>query len=255
MMMRRQSIFLVLAASALMLAACGSKDSAQEETTENASIVETIPAEEAADAATTEEEVDPIELADGEVPMGVMLGETDGVPEISVDWDQMEGVAAWLVIPGANVSTGVYESETSDGAWIDPNNYVDFTDPDTVIHGGVGDGQVLHGVRSYEDGDVYEANRDMYIYLADGQVLVYRIFAAYSADTEDILVNHPTSDYASFEAYVQEIYGIRSLTAHIDADLESEVLGTWQMLTIQASDGAGSDYVLQGTLTVNGLSD
>lgn len=243
-----------------MLSACGGNGNAQdastEQTTESASIVETIPEDEAMAGADTEEaEEDPIELADGEVPMGVMLGETEGVPEISVDWDQMDGVAAWLVIPGADVSTGIYESETSDGAYIDPNNYPDFTDPDTVIHGSASDGQVLHGVRNYEDGDVYEANRDMYLYRADGQVLVYRIFAAYSADTEDILMNHPTTDYESFEAYVQEIYGIRSLTAHLDADLESEVLGTWQMLTIQASDGAGSDYVLQGTLTVNGLSD
>lgn len=256
--MRNTYISILLLSAAALLTACGggSTDSAQQESTENASIVETIPTDETAEALATEEpEEDPMDLADGEVPMGVMMGDTDGAPEIEVNWDQMDGVAGWLVIPGANVSTGIYEAEVSDGAWIDPNNYTDFMDPDTVIHGSAADGRIFASVWNYEDADVYDANREMYVYTPDGQVIEYRIFAAYAADTEDIIVNHPTTDYDSFEAYVSEIYGTRALTAHLDADMQSEVLGTWQILTIQASDGNGNDYILQGMLTVNGLSN
>lgn len=249
---RAHSISAVLVAAAILLTACGSQnateDAATEATTEAASLVETIPAEEAAVDDT------PIELAEGEVPVGVVTGETSEAPELNVNWDQMDGVVGWLVIPGADVSVGIYETEHADGAWLDPNNYSDYTDPDTVIHGGAAAGQVLHSVLRYEDSEVYDANRQIYVYTPDGQVIAYTIFAAYAADTEDILANHDCTDYDSFSSYVSSIYAIRSMGAHLDTDLQGEVLGTWQMLTIQASDGAGSDYLLQATLTGSGLS-
>lgn len=256
----------MMAAVILTLTACGSRTAAEDAaaevsteaataTSEAASLVETIPADDAAAEASTEaEDNTPIELAEGEVPMGVVTGETDGVPTIDVNWENMDGVVGWLVIPGADVSVGIYGSETADGAWLDPNNYADYTDPDTVIHGDAADGQVLHGVLRYEDAEVYDANREIYVYTPDGQVIVYTIFAAYAADSEDILVNHDCTDYDAFTSYVSGIYAIRSMGAHLDADLQGEVLGTWQMLTIQASNGAGRDYLLQATLTGSGLS-
>lgn len=250
-----------MAAVILTLTACGSRSAAEdaavgastEATTEDASLAETIPADDGSTEAA--EDDTPIELAEGEVPMGVTMGDTDGAPALDVNWENMDGVAGWLVIPGADVSVGIYETEHDDGVWLDPNNYADYTDPNTVIHGGAADGQILQDVWRYEDSEVYEANREVYVYTPDDQVLVYQVFAAYAADTEDILAAHDVNDYDAFAAYVSDIYGIRALNAHLDADLESTVLGTWQMLTIQASDGAENDYILQATLTGNGVAN
>lgn len=246
----------LLLAAVCACTACGSGSTTQDAadvTSESTSIVEKIPDDQRVTTESADDEV--IELAEGEVPVGVSMGDIDAAPALDVNWEQMDGVCGWLIIPGADVSVGIYAQETADGVWIDPGNYSDYTDPNTVIHGSAAVGHVLHGVYRYEDSEVYDANREIYVYAPDGQTLVYQIYAAYTADTEDILANHDAYDYDAFAAYVSQICSIRTMGAHIDSDLEGTVLGTWQMLTIQASDGNGTDYILQATLTGNGLSD
>lgn len=49
---------------------------------------------------------------------------------------------------------------------------------------------------------------------------------------------------------------MRSMTANIDASMQTDVLNNWQILTIQAKeDGeSGQDFLLQATLTATGTA-
>ena len=82
----------------------------------------------------------------------------------------------------------------------------------------------LHGLLAYGDSSFFAKHPYLYLYLPDKTVLEYKVFAAYTQPSENILEQHDCYDF-------------------------SQILQTWCVLTIQASMSDGSDYIVQATLT------
>ena len=83
----------------------------------------------------------------------------------------------------------------------------------------------------------------------------YKVFAAYAAAPEDILKQHDCYDFDAFSSYVQEILSQRSMSAVTDPSMQDQILGTWCMLTLEATTSYGEDYLVQATATGAGSAE
>lgn len=162
--------------------------------------------------------------------------------EIPIDFDalkeQNEDVYAWIRIPGTNVDypilqdeedNGYYLSHTIDGEekiegsiYTENYNSKEFDDPNTVIYGhNMKNGSMFRTLHNYEDKAFFDENREVYIYLPD-RILEYHIFAAYVYDNRHLLLNYDLEDPLVFQQYLDEIFAIRDMNAHIDSTMEVE---------------------------------
>lgn len=207
--------------------------------------------------ADTEDSALPSTMEDGEV----VLGQADAqshfegtLPDGTVSWS--DGIAAWIKIPGAGVDTAVEAAQTDGSVYLNPENSSAFNDPNTVIHGPADtEDAALHGILAYGDQDFFQKNPYVYVYLPDGSVFEYKVFAAYAAAPEDILKQHDCYDFDAFSSYVQEILSQRSMSAVTDPSMQDQVLGTWCMLTLEATTSYGEDYLVQATATGAGSAE
>lgn len=160
--------------------------------------------------------------------------------EIPIDFEalqeQNEDVYAWIRIPGTNVDypilqdgedNGYYLNHTIDGIeaiegsiYTENYNNKDFDDPNTVIYGhNMKNGSMFRTLHNYEDKAFFDENREIFIYLPD-RILEYRIFAAYIYDNRHLLLNFDFEDPEEFQQYIDDIFDIRDISAHIDASME-----------------------------------
>ncbi len=161
----------------------------------------------------TEDSALPSTMEDGEV----VLGQADAqshfegtLPDGTISWS--DDMAAWIKIPGAGVDTAVEAAQTDGSVYLNPENSSAFNDPNTVIHGPADtEDAALHGILAYGDQDFFQKNPYVYVYLPDGSVFEYKVFAAYAAAPEDILKQHDCYDFDAFSSYVQEILSQRSM--------------------------------------------
>ena len=207
--------------------------------------------------ADTEDSALPSTMEEGEV----VLGQADAqshfegtLPDGTISW--ADDMAAWIKIPGAGVDTAVEAAQADGAAYLDPENSSAFNDPNTVIHGPADtENSALHGILAYGDQDFFQKNPYVYVYLPDGSVFEYKVFAAYAAAPEDILKEHDCYDFDAFSSYVQEILSQRSMSAVTDPSMQDQVLGTWCMLTLEATTSYGEDYLVQATATGAGSAE
>ena len=128
-------------------------------------------------------------------------------------------IVGWIYIPDTNIDEPLLKGENNDsyiqtnfnkkksiaGAiFVEETNSRNLTDSNTIIYGhNMKNGSRFHNLRYYLKKDFYNAHPLVYIYLADGSVNVYEVFAsdiisAYS-DFYDVGI-----DYASFIKSVQK---------------------------------------------------
>lgn len=187
---------------------------------------------------------------------------TDGTIDTgkTIDWaavkSQTPDAVAWLYVPDTDIDCAISSAESDTGAWLDPGNNASFTDPQTIFHGSTKEGAALSGIMDYGDSQFFSDHPDLYVYTEDGQVMTFRVFASYEEQDQDLLVTYNCYDYDTFQSYVDGIFTMRSMTANIDASMQTDVLNNWQILTIQAKeDGeSGQDFLLQATLTATGTA-
>ena len=187
--------------------------------------------------ADTEDSALPSTMEDGEVVLGqgdVQSHFEGTLPDGTISWS--DDMAAWIKIPGAGVDTAVEAAQTDGSVYLNPENSSAFNDPNTVIHGPADtEDAALHGILAYGDQDFFQKNPYVYVYLPDGSVFEYKVFAAYAAAPEDILKQHDCYDFDAFSSYVQEILSQRSMSAVTDPSMQDQILGTWCMLTLEAT--------------------
>lgn len=229
---------------------------------EEAASEETSDVSETSDTSETAQEDEtllPEELEEGEEVLqrgeGAEISFQGMAPDVTPEWKDGElyllavsaqdSSAAALVCP-------VYESqeaaETDQGAWLDEGNSTDLTDPNTVIHGSLGEGSTFAGLQDYGDSEFFSSHPYLYLFSRDS-ISEYQIFAAYPKAHEDILVSVNGFDRDEYNQYINDIYGQRNMQAVLDPDLEQQALNTWSILTLQAEGSDGNDYLVQAVPT------
>lgn len=206
----------------------------------------------AATTGSTVQSVLPDSMENGEVVLGgAAAGEAhfEGtVPQKEISPEQ--GMAAWLLIPGTGVETQVQTTKADHVVYLDPSNSTEFNDPNTVLHGEADtEDAALHGLLAYGDSSFFGKHPYLYLYLPDKTILEYKVFAAYTQPSENILEQHDCYDFSTFSSYIQEILSQRNMSSVTDTGMQDQILQTWCVLTIQASMSDGSDYIVQATLT------
>ena len=257
--------------SAGLMAGCASGENGTEENPETAESTggweeaaseETSDVSETSDTSETAQEDEtllPEELEEGEEVLqrgeGAEISFQGMAPDVTPEWKDGElyllavsaqdSSAAALVCP-------VYESqeaaETDQGAWLDEGNSTDLTDPNTVIHGSLGEGSTFAGLQDYGDSEFFSSHPYLYLFSRDS-ISEYQIFAAYPKVHEDILVSVNGFDRDEYNQYINDIYGQRNMQAVLDPDLEQQALNTWSILTLQAEGSDGNDYLVQAVPT------
>lgn len=269
--MKYAALVMTAVLSAGLMAGCASGENGAEENPETAESTggweeaaseETSDASETSDTSETAQEDEtllPEELEEGEEVLqrgeGAEISLQGMAPDVTPEWKDGElyllavsaqdSSAAALVCP-------VYESqeaaETDQGAWLDEGNSMDLTDPNTVIHGSLGEGSTFAGLQDYGDSEFFSSHPYLYLFSRDS-ISEYQIFAAYPKAHEDILVSVNGFDRDEYNQYINDIYGQRNMQAVLDPDLEQQALNTWSILTLQAEGSDGNDYLVQAVPT------
>lgn len=270
--MKYAALVMTAVLSAGLMAGCASGENGAEENPETAESTggweeaaseETSDASETSDTSETAQEDEtllPEELEEGEEVLqrgeGAEISFQGMAPDVTPEWKDGElyllavsaqdSSAAALVCP-------VYESqeaaaEADQGAWLDEGNSTDLTDPNTVIHGSLGEGSTFAGLQDYGDSEFFSSHPYLYLFSRDS-ISEYQIFAAYPKTHEDILVSVNGFDRDEYNQYINDIYGQRNMQAVLDPDLEQQALNTWSILTLQAEGSDGNDYLVQAVPT------
>lgn len=118
--------------------------------------------------------------------------------ERTIDFDGLlalnEDVVGWIYIPGTKIDEPLMKGETNDTylhtnikkkksyagqIFIDEGNKGDLLDTNTIIHGhNMKNGSRFHNLRKYMNKDFYDTHNTIYIYLPDGSINVYDVYAA-----------------------------------------------------------------------------
>lgn len=133
-------------------------------------------------------------------------------------------VAAWLDIPGTGVSYPIlsgagnayYEEhnffgeENRGGAiFLDEKGSPDFTDANTIVYGqSMNDGSMFASLKDYQDKSFFDAHQDVMIYLPDGTVKNYKVFAAYTASDEGTSFNNSFKSEEEFKTYIKAMQAL-----------------------------------------------
>lgn len=269
--MKYAALVMTAVLSAGLMVGCASGENGAEENPETAESTggweedaskETSDASETSDTSETAQEDEtllPEELEEGEEVLqrgeGAEISFQGMAPDVTPEWKDGElyllavsaqdSSAAALVCP-------VYESqeaaEADQGAWLDEGNSTDLTDPNTVIHGSLGEGSTFAGLQDYGDSEFFSSHPYLYLFSRDS-ISEYQVFAAYPKAHEDILVSVNGFDRDEYNQYINDIYEQRNMQAVLDPDLEQQALNTWSILTLQAEGSDGNDCLVQAVPT------
>lgn len=127
-------------------------------------------------------------------------------------------------------------------------NTTDFTDVNTVLYGhNMKDGSMFAGLHNYEDSLFFEENPYVFIYTEDN-VYVYKIFAAYEAGSEHILVNYGFNNKTTYQQYLDNIMNMRTMNFNLRKD--AAVNSDSQILTLSTciANKPNNRYLVQGVL-------
>lgn len=134
-----------------------------------------------------------------------------------------QDVIGWLYIPDTKIDepilkgkdndsylhTDIYQKSNKAGAiFIDEINKNDFTDDNTIIYGhNMKNGSRFHDLRYYVKKDYFQEHHQVYIYLPDGNIQVYQVFAS-------MIINAYSDLYQKgidYKKYIQNIQNVASV--------------------------------------------
>ncbi len=142
-----------------------------------------------------------------------------------VDFDALRAlndeVCAWIYVPNTNIDYPVVAGEDNDyyishsanreknraGAiFLDYEGDPSFADSHTLIYGHrMNDGSMFADLHKFEDQAFLGQNPEVFIYLPDGTVNVYRIFRAGVVDEYDTAYTIAFQDDQAYEAYLDQM--------------------------------------------------
>ena len=185
------------------------------------------------------------------------------IPQKQLDWNELAKVNpdiyAWIYIPGTQVDYPVLQHPTDNTYYLNYNmngtrgyiytekeNSKDFTDFNTVMYGhNMRNKTMFETLHYYEDKAFFVNNPYVYVYRGD-RVLVYEIFAAYTAGNEHILYSYDFQTQEGRQNYVDLIE--KGASGNLRDDVE--VTGDSHILTLSTciSGKAKNRYLVQAVL-------
>ena len=188
------------------------------------------------------------------------------IPQKQLDWNELAKVNpdiyAWIYIPGTQVDYPVLQHPTDNTYYLNYNmngtrgypgciytgkeNSKDFTDFNTVMYGhNMRNKTMFETLHYYEDKAFFVNNPYVYVYRGD-RVLVYEIFAAYTAGNEHILYSYDFQTQEGRQNYVDLIE--KGASGNLRDDVE--VTGDSHILTLSTciSGKAKNRYLAQAVL-------
>lgn len=181
------------------------------------------------------ENEEPAETDSTEEDTGKLIYNYDCPVDFEGMWETNEDVYAWITIPGTVIDYPILQHATDNTYYLNYNidgsygypgciytenmNSKDFTDNNTVIYGhNMKNGTMFAGLHKYEDKAFFEENETIYIYTPE-QELGYTIFAAYVYDDRHLLYSFDFADESVYTTYLEDIQGMRSMSANIREDI------------------------------------
>lgn len=204
-----------------------------------------------------------------EVEVDVLKALGIEVPEKNLDWEALyetnEDIYAWIYIPNTNVDYPVLQHPDLNDYYLDYNldhskgypgciysqvthNSKDFTDFNTVLYGhNMRNGTMFRTLHNFEDETFFNENRYVYIYTPE-HVFVYDIFAAYAFDDRHLLVHFDNDNMSDREDYLEEVFGIRDMSANFRKEVEVTTDSNILTLVTCISTRPDQRYLVQGVL-------
>lgn len=190
-------------------------------------------------------------------------------PQNTIDFDALKeenpDIYAWIKVPGTSVDYPIVQSKTDNSYYLSHTidgeettaasiftenyNSKDFTDPHTVIYGhNMRNGSMFASLHKYEDKAFFDENREVLIYLPD-KILYYTVFASYVSDNRHLMLNYDWDEKGVLEKYLEDVFAIRDMSAHIDTEME--VTGDDRIITLSTCNhGIDNErYLVQAVLT------
>jgi len=156
-------------------------------------------------------------------------------------WEMNPDIYAWLYIPGTEVNYPILQREGDDGFYLNHNSegksseagaifseetYTkkDFSDPVTLVYGHYMRSGTMFGSlqTTYSVQGGIETHRDVVVYLPERE-LHYVVFAAVPHDMRHILYYNDFTDPEVFQAFLEQVLSVRSISASIDESVEVTV--------------------------------
>ena len=153
----------------------------------------------------------------------------DASVDIAALQEENPDIFGWLYIPGTDIDYPVLQSEEADDYYESHDAYgaestegalytelangKDMCDFMTVIHGKCnadGTGGQFSQLSQFLDRDFFEENRDAYLYL-DGNLLTYRIFAAYEREDTSLIRSYDFSYLSGCQQFLDDLYRDREM--------------------------------------------
>lgn len=191
-------------------------------------------------------------------------GETETNP---IDFEKLQEIApdayAWITVPGTQIDYPIVQHPTDNTFYLNHNpkgeyefagaiftedyNATDFEDPNTVIYGhNMKNGSMFQELHKFEDKAFFEEHPEFTIYTPD-EVLHYHIFAAYTYDNRHLLKEFDFDDSEVFRLYLEDILGMKSMSANIDKN--AEIKEDDRIVTLSTCNGINEQrYLVQGVL-------
>lgn len=121
----------------------------------------------------------------------------DGSEDFKVDWDSLlsinNEIVAWVRIPDTNINYPIMQSNNNNkylrqniygnysyGGSIFVDSAIDnpFGNMNTIVYGhNLNNGAMFANLKKYSDNDYASKHRDIYIYLPNGSIRIYKVFA------------------------------------------------------------------------------
>lgn len=188
------------------------------------------------------------------------------IPQKQLDWNELKKVNpdiyAWICIPGTQVDYPMLQHPTDNTYYLNYNmngtrgypgciytekeNNKDFTDFNTVVYGhNMRNKTMFETLHFYEDKAFFINNPYVYVYRGN-RVLVYEIFAAYTAGNEHILHSYDFQTQDGRQNYVDQIE--KGISGNLRNDVE--VTADSHILTLSTciSGKAKNRYLVQAVL-------
>lgn len=181
-----------------------------------------------------------------------------------IDFDALRAlndeVCAWIYVPNTNIDYPVVAGEDNDyyishsanreknraGAiFLDYESDPSFADDHTLIYGHrMNDGSMFADLHKFEDQAFLSQNPEVFIYLPDGTVNVYRIFRAGVVDEYDEAYTIGFQDDQAYEAYLENMKKGDGFVAGTELSAQDRIITLSTCVRGQETDR----YIVQAVL-------
>ncbi len=169
-------------------------------------------------------------------------------------------IAGWVNVPQTGISYPVVQTQDNDfyqthnffreenrggAVFLNAGNNLDFSDENTVLFGqNMTDGSMFAALQNYQDKSFFDAHSTIELFLPDGTVRNYTVFAAYIASDEGATF---TDSFATREEFEKYVTAMEALSTN---DSNANILGGKSILTLSTCE-KGKDtakYIVQAVL-------